>query len=99
MAWGDDLIPTSGSFPIPDIVNRPILITMNPPIRTWREIEQIPGIIPVSALEISSSTGPVAPSQYEGDDVAIRWKKMSGLEWFAYRIIKVARVYGETHLL
>lgn len=72
--------------------------TTTPPL-SWREIEQIPGIIPVSALEISPRLESNPVSVYAGRLVEIRWKKTVGLDWFSYKLTTVARVYGETHVL
>lgn len=69
---------------------------------TWRSISQIPGLIPVSSLEIRDDkreADSAERSQIDGRLVSIRWKKQTGLEWHEYLAVKVARVYGETFVL
>lgn len=66
---------------------------------TWREIEQIPGLLPIHSLEINEGEDVAKPNTVEGKFVEIRWKRQVGLEWHGYKLIKIARVYGETHIL
>lgn len=73
--------------------------TFTHPPRLWREVANIPGYLPVSELEIRADDLPDKESKYEGYFVEIRWKRSVGLDWSPYRLVRVARVYGETHLL
>lgn len=77
---------------------------------SWRDIASIPGLIPHDEIKIrdnideavfgaSSEAKSASPHKLDGACVAIIWRSQSGLNWHVYRVVKVARVYGETHLL
>lgn len=71
-----------------------------PPATHWREVADIPNLISNADLEIrpnQSDSG--QPHRLDGQHVAIRWHKCQTLEWMAYRVVKIARVYGETMVL
>ncbi len=72
---------------------------MAAPSPAWREVSDIPGLIPFHELEVHAVDDPARRHPLENTTIEIRWRKMVGLEWIAYQLIKVARVYGETHLL
>jgi hypothetical protein len=71
----------------------------NQPPRSWREIEQIPGLVPIESLEIKAHQSSDCPSQIDNKQVEIRWKRQAGLDWQSFRAVKVARVYSETLVL
>lgn len=66
----------------------------------WREIEQIPGIIDPRLLRIPGTNAAAHSTDdpYRDVCVGIRWVRTAGLDWFEYRLIERARVYGETML-
>lgn len=68
--------------------------------RTWREVDQIPGYVSLSDIHIREFEDVDRDrAKLTGQPVAIRWKRSSGLDWFHYTVVTIARVYGETHLL
>lgn len=67
---------------------------------TWRDIDQIPGIIPLDSIKID----PGLPADFDnhrlnGKYVEIQWKGQVDADWHSYIIISIARVYGETQIL
>jgi len=66
---------------------------------SWREIDQIPGLVPLHHVEIQPDQPASQSHLLDNKHIELRWKKQTGLDWHSYLVVSVARVYGETQIL